>query len=322
MAGIVLPFMRDHQVRLPWKSLAVWFPWWWTTGNLAVFSCWAVSKPNYFVPCLPGVALLVGMAWIRMSRVARASRRSAPARLARLLIQLQWLLLLVMVLFISLGSPLFLPNASLTWMLVLASTALVGLGLGWLTWRRGGDVTALVTLAASFAVGVLIAYGMIAPSDNANRGHRELARRLEQFLSPEVRTVRFVHEIDEGLWFYLRDYSLAPVPGTQPRYSESFDNLGRLLGPTLRPARLSNLALKPRDRGSQYLREWLDRVDPAEPYLLMRDVLYDHMAFQMRHMVTPLYRETGMNRSNLILLQIQTVETPLASKTGTEPQLR
>ena len=42
-------------------------------GNLAMFCLWSVAKPNYYLPCLPGVALLVGMAWVRICRKARGA---------------------------------------------------------------------------------------------------------------------------------------------------------------------------------------------------------------------------------------------------------
>ena len=33
----------------------------------------------------------------------------------------------------------------------------------------------------------------------------------------------FFRELDEGLWFYLKDRTLAPVPGSPPRYSKSWE---------------------------------------------------------------------------------------------------
>ena len=38
----------------------------------------------------------------------------------------------------------------------------------------------------------------------------------------------FFQEIDEGLWFYLRDRALVPVPGSQPVYNRGFDLLTAL----------------------------------------------------------------------------------------------
>ena len=86
VAGIALPLVRNRRVKAPWRASSVWFAWWWVAGNLVVFSTWAVAKPNYFLPCLPGLALLAGMAWIRLNRVARAPAWSVATALARLLL--------------------------------------------------------------------------------------------------------------------------------------------------------------------------------------------------------------------------------------------
>ncbi len=46
------------------ESDTAWFAWWWAVGNLVVFCTWAVAKPNYYIPCLPGMALLIGATWL------------------------------------------------------------------------------------------------------------------------------------------------------------------------------------------------------------------------------------------------------------------
>ena len=51
---------------------------------------------------------------------------------------------------------------------------------GLAAWRRGQDSLALVPVTASFAAGVLLGYGAIAPAGNPARGHRQLARHLER----------------------------------------------------------------------------------------------------------------------------------------------
>jgi hypothetical protein len=33
----------------------------------------------------------------------------------------------------------------------------------------------------------------------------------------------FFNEIDEGLWFYLSELDLTPVPGSHPRYNTAYD---------------------------------------------------------------------------------------------------
>ena len=48
-----------------------WFAWWWAVGNMGIFCLWSVAKPNYYLPCMPGMALLAGAAWVRLARRAR-----------------------------------------------------------------------------------------------------------------------------------------------------------------------------------------------------------------------------------------------------------
>ena len=186
-----------------WSRQAVLFAWWWSIGNLAMFSLWAVAKPNYFVPCLPGLALLAAMAWMRLCRVARESTFSNSRRLARGLLLLQCLILLqcgVLAPAVSLG---YFFSPSPAWLAIIAVVATCGVVFGIWIWRLGSDVLAMVPVTAACTVGVLIGYGLIAPVDNPVRGHRMLARHLERLIPADVRTVHFFHEIDEGLWFYL-----------------------------------------------------------------------------------------------------------------------
>ena len=258
LAGAALPAVRGRRLRLPWKPATVWFPWWWSIGNLLVFSCWAVAKPNYFVPCLPGLALLIGMAWIRLSRVAREPRRSVAARVARCLMQLQWLLLIAVGIAAPMVGRMLLPTADPTWLVLTAAAAMGGIGLGWQAWRRGQDSLALVPVTASFAAGVLLGYGAIAPAGNPTRGHRQLARRLERILNDDVKILRFFHEIDEGLWFYLRGPRLTPVPGSQPRYSESYAKIEQLLAGERSGGELAELSAGLLDRERRRLVDWLD----------------------------------------------------------------
>ncbi len=87
-------------------------------------------------------------------------------------------------------------------------------------------------------LGVLIAYGMIAPAENAAHGHRDLARRLEHILPADVRTLMFFNEIDEGLWFYANGLEALRVPGSHPRYNTSYDlgaKLSHRTPPILKP---------------------------------------------------------------------------------------
>src|SRR5262249_37481142 len=69
----------------------VWFPWWWAIGNLAMFSLWTVAKPNYYLPCLPGAALLGAFEWVRLTRTGRLPGRDGAG--ARRVLQAHWVVL-------------------------------------------------------------------------------------------------------------------------------------------------------------------------------------------------------------------------------------
>ena len=93
-----------------------------------------------------------------------------------------------------------------------------------------------------------------------------------------MKTLRFFHEIDEGLWFYLRGPRLAPVPGSQPRYSESYAKIEQLLAGERSGGELAELSAGLLDRERRRLVDWLDHRGHDEPFLLIRDALYRRLA--------------------------------------------
>jgi 4-amino-4-deoxy-L-arabinose transferase-like glycosyltransferase len=305
LAGVSMPFVRAGRAGLPWRASTVWFPWWWAIGNLAMLSCWAVAKPNYYVPCLPGMALLVGMAWIRLSRAARDRGQTIQAVRARLTLYAQWALLLLLGVFAQLTARSLLSASEGSWSVAM-TVAMAGLvGLGVRAWRRGADALALVPVVAACGVGVLIGYGFLAPADNHSRGHRELAQRLEHDVPLDVPSIMFFHEIDEGLWFYLRKHQLVTVPGSQPHYSASYDTFGCHINLSNPFGTLQDPIFKDREEAKQALLAWLNRDDLPTPYLLIRDTLYRCLAADLASRVTPIYQEVGLKRNGLILLRIE-----------------
>ena len=267
LTGVVLPLVRNRRVRLPWRPGAIWFPWCWAVGNLAMFSAWTVAKPNYYIPCLPGVALLVGMAWIRLSRAARDPDRPASARVAAVLLGVQWLIVFLAGILTPLLSRNYLTAPDSIGIAVIVGAVACGVALGLGMWRRGSDVLALLPITAACAVGALIGYGILAPPDNPARGHRQLAQQLERRLPSAAKTLHFFHEIDEGLWFYLGDRRLVPVPGSQPRYSDSFDKVGNFINTRLPFGAASDPTFSLLDRQKLGLIDWLRIHGPEEPFL-------------------------------------------------------
>ena len=303
IAGIGLPLVRNRRVSASGLASSVWFAWWWVVGNLAVFTTWAVAKPNYFVPCMPGLALLVGMAWIRLNRLARSPARSASVTLARLVLRAQWLSLLLVGVLVPVMALRYLPEAPFPWLTILGASAFAGVVMGWRHWRSGRGVLALLPVGAACAVGLSIGYGAIAPAGNAARGHRRLAKLLEQSVPADVNVLRFFHEIDEGLWFHLRAPHLAPVPGSQPRYSDSFDKLAPLLSHDRSSEQMPDPFVALRNREKLLLLDWLRCESPHEPYLLMRERLYDLLAPDLVGLAVPVFREDGLRRTHLVLLR-------------------
>jgi hypothetical protein len=176
----------------------------------------------------------------------------------------------------------------------LAAAAVAGAWIG----RRVGGAPALAPITAATALAVVIGYGVVAPEENAARGHRDVARRIDRLIPAEVETLSFFHELDEGLWFYLRGRRLAPVPGSQPRYSDSYDRLAAdsripLAGPAGRI---------PESR--RILADWLDRRPGPAEYLLFRDKIFEPLAPELLGRGSLILRESGSKRNGLILVRI------------------
>jgi 4-amino-4-deoxy-L-arabinose transferase-like glycosyltransferase len=330
--AVVLPFhvarrkrarhslgMRDSA---PQRAAFLWFAWWWGVGNLAVFCLWSVPKPNYYVPCLPGMALLIGAAWIELARTGRGPASGRAATLARALLQTQWVLFFVAAIVAPIVVRSMLAPEVWPWCLAISVAISVAVALSAQSWRRGATSIALAPLAAACVIGFLVAYGRIAPEENPERGHRALALKLGEIVPAGSRTVMFFNEIDEGLWFYARDFRFAPVPRSQPRYNTAFDLAHSYLTERHHSETLGAVEARRLAREKQALFDWLERRDPLTRYLLIRGHLYDLFARDLAGRVTPLIRETRVKRNDLILLEVNPLESSLAASNALEPAAR
>ena len=295
----VLPFLPRGRGLRP----GIWFPWGWAVGNLAMFCAWDVAKPNYYLPCLPGAALLGGLEWVRLCRAARAPGRGSLG--ARLVLQLHWVALFtagaVAPVIVADGAPEY-----RTWAAVAGAALAAGAVAGAWAWRRGADAGSLAPMAGGLAAVALVGYGAVGPAAVAPQGHRALAGALGRILPAEARTVMFYRDLDEGLWFYLRGRALRPVPGSQPAYNPGFDLAEDLRGGTF----LHDPAAR-RARETRLLLDWLGRPDRGSDYVLIRARTFDQLAADPRcaadlaRLATPIYREADLRRAEVVLLHAE-----------------
>ena len=143
-----------------------------------------------------------------------------------------------------------------------------------------------------------MAYGAVAPTENFRHGHRALAEVIEHAIPADEKTVMFFHELDEGLWFYLRGRDLAAVPGSQPAYNDAFT-----LQDDLRNNRFEWNPVKRDEARQAVLVAWLQRADRPSSYVLIRDVVYDRFAPALAGLAEPVHREHGLKRNALVLLR-------------------
>ncbi len=130
----------NDRTQLP-RSSFLWFAWWWGLGNMVVLCSWAVAKPNYYLPCLPGMSLLIGATWIHLARTGRS--RGGEALVARIILQIQWVSLFV----VAAGAPFvvlrWLPDGLWLWSLIVGLSLAAAVVFSVHAWRRGADALAL-----------------------------------------------------------------------------------------------------------------------------------------------------------------------------------
>ena len=302
-----------RQAQPPQPFTYLWFPWWWGVGNLLVFCCWSVAKPNYYVPCVPGMALLIGAAWLELAQAGRRPGNRKQSIAARSLLQAQWVLFFVAAAVAPIVARDQVEAERWPWCLVIGLVIAIAVAASARAWRRGGSSIALAPLATACVVGFLVAYGRIAPQENAARGHRTVAEKLDTIVSGAgaTPTLMFFNEIDEGLWFYAKGIRLTPVPETHPRYNTAFDLAHSFLSERRRSKTLAGLEAERVAREKQALLDWLDRRDGLARYLLIRDRQYELFAAELAARTKPLLRETSMKRNELVLLEVTTTRPRL-----------
>jgi hypothetical protein len=257
------------------------------------------------------MALLIGAAWIELAQAARRSESRGQSIAARSLLQAQWVVFFVAAAVAPIVARDQVDADRWPWCLVIGLLIATAVPASARSWRRGGSSIALAPLAAACAVGFLVAYGLIAPQENAARGHRTVAAKLDRIVSgaASTPTLMFYNEIDEGLWFYAKGFRLAPVPETHPHYNTAFDLAHSFLGQRRHSRTLAALEAERVAREKQALLEWLDRREPVARYLLIRDRQYDLFAAELAARTRLVLRETSMKRNELVLLEVTGTQT-------------
>ncbi|WP_422928310.1 ArnT family glycosyltransferase [Singulisphaera sp. PoT] len=303
ISSVFLPFFPAAKRYRP----MIWFPWFWAIGNLAMFCLWPVAKPNYYLPCLPGMALMIGIEWIRLTQKAREI--GPRTNLARRTLQFHWIVPFV----VGAVAPVVVGQiapAYLAWVLAFSLIVLAAVVASAWAWRRGADVGALAPLVTAWALGIMILYGAIAPKLNATHSHRQLATKLESILPADTRTVMFFQELDEGLWFYLKDRALLPIPGSQPQYNKGYD--------LYKEYRIDQLELDTKQRVESFRKvfvKWAEDPKRETSYVLMKRSLYNALAPALAGVVRPLHSEENLDRHELVLLGVADGQE-LANRSG------
>ncbi len=314
MAAVILPFIRRGEGEVQEGDRAgglrsrapspCWFAWWWAAGNMASFSVWAVAKPNYYLPCIPGMALLTGWTWVRLSRGARRASSGRRGLSARLILQAQWVLIFVAAVVAPIAARPWIPRSCWLWATVATAVLAASVAASAWAWRRGADGLSLTPIAAAWSLGVIVVYGMLAPVQNPQRGHRDLARSIRGLVAGKSAKVHFFNEVDEGLWFYLEGLELEPVPDTQPHYSAAYDLVAAYHSRDDVSETLEDLDSQRETREKDALMRWLDSRRASVPYLLIRSRLFERYAADLAGRVTPVLRESGLSRNDMVLLRV------------------
>jgi hypothetical protein len=272
---------RDDQP-IDTKNFSYGLSWWWAMGSLLTLSPWASSRSVDLVPCLPGLALLIGEMWVRLTCVARC--RASGVMPARIVLQSQWVLMFFVAAILPLFARAWVPAELWPWSLAISAVLAVATVVSVIAWRRGADALALAPITVAFVVSVSIVYGVGAPRQNLVYSHRALAQTIERIIPPDVQEVKTLDVIDDGLRFYLDKVHLAPLSSKDT-------------GPATPPSQTQT----PADQ----LIAWLNQGHPGSSFVLLHESVYSRIAARLGRRVTPLVREAGLERDELVLLRVE-----------------
>lgn len=201
LAGLALPFCRfaDHDRRL------VWLIWWWSVGNLVMFSFWTGAREPYYLACMPAVCLLAAIAWDGLTRSPDPGRW-------RSVLEFQWVVLLTLLVAIPAASWMYAANL-FPGALALSAVFLIAWAM---RWDQRTSLRSLSLLAAPLAVAAVAAGTLVAPVHTQLKSHKAFAKVVTQVSQERRQPVWYLNDlgnwqldypdspdVTEGVWFYV-----------------------------------------------------------------------------------------------------------------------
>jgi 4-amino-4-deoxy-L-arabinose transferase-like glycosyltransferase len=299
LLAVLVPFLPDRvQAKTHNDTSAAnaplspyWLAWWWSIGSVVAWAVSPSSPSAALVVSLPGMAILTGDMWVRLAQAAR--HRAAGMLTARLSLQVQWVLLFFMAAVLPLFSRAWLPADLWPWSLAVSASVAAATIISVVTWRRGADALALAPITTALVASLWVAYAISGPSQNPLRSHRALANTIHRLLPPDVQKVAILDQVEPGIHFYANNLDLEPLT-------------------------IEHSSPAAADR----LIQWLDHGHPGSSFILLRESLYGQLAARLGGRVTPILREAGLSRDELVLLRVEDAPTTRTAIISSEPVRR
>ncbi len=196
IAGALLPVVHRSTAGAFKTDRRWWLVWGWAIGNLVVFSFWKIAKPSYYLPCLPAIGLLCGLAW---ATIVRAATDGLLHWRQKLVLITQWGLF-------ALAGPGLLGAAYVVeqrylWVAgIVFAAGLAAWNLATVRWSKPDGLAWLGLCHAVLAVAI---FNVVLPSMDRHHSHRNLARSAEELRSKLGVPLLAMPNTEESVWFYM-----------------------------------------------------------------------------------------------------------------------
>lgn len=197
IAAAILPVARHLRQNPFFTEKRWWLIWGWGIGNLVVFSFWKITKPSYYLPCLPAIALLSGATW---HALLNAAAEAALHWRQRMLVVVQWGLFAIAG--PALVAAAYVLEAQFLWVAAIVFAAgTAAWNLATARWRAPDGI---VWLGLCHAILALALFDVVLPTMNPNYSHAVLAAEADALRREKQAPVLAMPNAGESLWFYMR----------------------------------------------------------------------------------------------------------------------